>query len=368
VIPADLGAELARAIAAVIAAGDLPPSAMTRSASGTWRRSPARARPGGNPGTYATSLPLGLARLAGAEPRPLAARLAGELRAPWIDAARVTGTGYLTITVSPRYLAGLPARVLAAGPAVARSDALAGTRLASPGLPDLATVPTWERAWRLQHEALVGRLAEAAGGEVMFADTERKPSTAPTTRGGSGPVSAALAYFGVDALRYALARVAKQDANAIERQLAARLDLANPFFAVRYAQADAASVLRWAGELGLAMPGQVAPAPGQDGDPPALTVAAPELRLLDAMSWLPERVAAAARRRRPAELTAYLESVAELWLACRERCPALPFCGVGAPVPPTSQHALARLMLADATRATLAAGLGVLCVSAPARI
>jgi arginyl-tRNA synthetase len=93
-----------------------------------------------------------------------------------------------------------------------------------------------------------------------------------------------------------------------------------------------------------------------------------ELALLVAMSWLPERVAAAARRRRPAELAAYLEYVAGAWFDCRETCPALPFQGSGAPNPAAAEQLAARLCLADAARTVLSCGLGLLGVSAPARL
>jgi arginyl-tRNA synthetase len=381
VVPADLGAELARAIAAAVAAGELPRSADRLATSGTWRPAPSRVAEGRAPGTYATSLPFALARLAGPAPGPLAARLAARLgSAEWIDAARVTGGGYLTVTVSARHLAGLPARILAAGTAAARCDALTGTRLTAPSLPDLGTAPSWQRAWQSLHEALVGRLAEAAGAKVMFLTSQQSPLAASPARGRPDQVRVAAEFYGVDAVRYALARTASPSPRPIERQLAVRLDLTNPFVLVRYAHADAASTLRWAADLGLAGALQAGGAPGRAGrEPdraevapqppgPALISRPPELRLLDAMSWLPERVAAAARRRRPAELAAHLESVAGAWLDCREDCPALPFCGRAAPSGAQMPLAMARLELAGAARATLAAGLALLGVSAPDRM
>ena len=85
--------------------------------------------------------------------------------------------------------------------------------------------------------------------------------------------------------------------------------------------------------------------------------------MLDALSWLGERVAAAARRRRPAELTAHLELLAAAWRNCTESCPALPFGGRAAPVDPNGAQAAARLQLAQATRVALFAGLTLLGIT-----
>ena len=380
-IPGDISAEVARVIGAAVTAGELPSRAASLAAAGTWRPAPAGA--GGAPGTYATSLPLVLARLAGRAAEPVTELLAAGLAAvPWIGGARLTGDGYLTVTVTAARLAGLPGRIVGAGPAVAASAALAGIRLAAPRLPDLATAPDWDQAWRTQRDALAGRLADAAGADVLFFDSQREPTGEPATQAGPdaapvstaglaggpaaeagrGPVAAAVAQHGTDAVRYALARTSAQRAGAVSRQLGLPLDLTNPFVTVRYAHADAASVRRWAADLGLAADRRAGPpAPVPDLLPP-------ELALVDAMSWLPERVAAAARRRRPAELAAYLESVASAWLDCADSCPALPFRGRGAPADLAGEQTTARLELADAARLVLATGLALLGISAPARM
>jgi arginyl-tRNA synthetase len=381
VIPGDIGAEIARVLQAMVAAGELPPRAAHQPAAGTWRPAPAAA--GGGPGTYATSLPLALARLAGVAAEPVARHLAAGLAAvPWISAARVTGRGYLTVTVTAARLAALPARIAASGQAAAASGALAGTRLTAPGLTDPATAPDWTRAWRTQRDALAGRLADAAGAEVLFFDAQREltpewpaqagagaapvttpgPGGPPVARAGGGPVAAAVARYGADAVRYALARTSAPRAGAITGQLGLPLDLANPFVMVRYAHADAASARRWAADLGLAPDRQE----GQPNQAPDLM--RPELVLVDKLSWLPERVAAAARRRRPADLVAYLERLAGAWLDCADSCPALPFRGRGAPAVLAGEQTAARLELSDAARIVLAAGLTSLGISAPARM
>ena len=77
-------------------------------------------RPGPQPGSYTSSLPL---RLAAETAAALPARLARE---PWIAAADLTGPGYLTVTITHDALAGLAVRIARAGPACAQSDALAG--------------------------------------------------------------------------------------------------------------------------------------------------------------------------------------------------------------------------------------------------
>jgi arginyl-tRNA synthetase len=395
-IPGDIGVAIAGLLATGAAAGELPVRAAGLRAAGTWRPAPADA--GGGPGTYATSMPLALAGLAGRPARQVAALLASGLAdLPWISAAQVTGGGYLTITVTTRHLASLAARIVAADRAAALSDALAGTRLAAPGLMDPGAAASWTEAWRWHRDALGGRLARAAGADVVVFDSQQILSSASTTQatassvpgaateavsslaamtGHGGRVQAAVAYYGADAVRYALARTSVPKADLIGRQLALPLDLANPFVAVRYAHADAASTLRWAVSLGLAQdrtagldPATAVHRARQPAQKPAAdALLPPELALLDVMSWLPERVAAAARRRRPAELAAYLEHLAVTWLDCNQVCPALPFRGAAAPAGAAGTQAAARLGLADAARASLACGLGLLGVSAPDRL
>ena len=395
-IPGDIGAEIASLLSAAAAAGELPAQAAGLRAAGTWRPAPADAS--GGPGTYSTSLPFALGALADRPARQVAALLACRLAdLPSISIARVTGGGYLTVTVTTRHLAGLAARIVAAGEAAAESDALAGTRLSAPVLPDPGAATSWTQAWRRHRDAVGGRLARAAGAEIDFFDFEQIRSTASTRQAAApsvlaaateavgspaaiaahgGQVQAAVTYNGSDAVRYALARTSAPSPDRIGRQLALPLDLANPYVAVRYAHADAASTLRWAASLGLAegrRTGQEAATAEPDARQPAQEPAEyellpPELALLEVMSWLPERVAAAARRRRPAEFAAYLEHLAGAWLDCNQACPALPFRGAAALRARSGTPVAARLGLADAARAGLACGLALLGVSAPDRM
>jgi arginyl-tRNA synthetase len=315
-------------------------------ASGTWRPAP-----GGGPGTYATSLPF---LLAGGDPRGSAEALAGRLRGvDWIAGAAVTGAGYLTVTVTDRALAALAVRVPAAGAACAASDALAGTGLCAPSAADPSWAATWEEARDLVAAAATGRLAESGGATVTFQDFER---AAPTSL--AGP-AAAVAFAGADAIRYALASLAPGRTAAVDPVWWARAVAGNPFFSVRYAHARAASVLRWAAGLGV----KRCPAGAVN---PALICHPGELELLGAISWLPERAAAAARRGRPDAFARHLQGLAARWLGCAEGLPALPFGGRAAPR--DDAEAAARLWLAAAAQTALATGLRLLGVAAPDRV
>jgi arginyl-tRNA synthetase len=80
---------------------------------------------------------------------------------------------------------------------------------------------------------------------------------------------------------------------------------------------------------------------------------------MDALSWLPERVATAGRRGRPDEFARYLEELASATIAALI-CAGIPGSAQG---PGTD-----RLGLAGAARTGLAAGLGLLGISAPDRL
>ena len=133
--------------------------------------------------------------------------------------------------------------------------------------------------------------------------------------------------------------------------------LGNPFYAVDFAHADASATLCRAACVGLCH-GEPA------GFRPRSLACRDELTLLGVISWLPERVAGAARRRHPHELTRYLGELRRSIPRRRETCPALPSGGMAAPR--DTATASARLWLADAARTALGAGLMLLGVSAPA--
>ena len=350
-------------------------------------------RPTGRPGQYAASVALTL----GGHPRETARRLAAVLAAvPWIEEAQVTGPGYLTVTVTAAAMEAVAARITQAGPGCAASDALAGVTVPAGPPGDPLAAATWEEARAALAARLTARLAAAAGATVAGATSPRsgqpeqeldagprwrddagpigdgQPGTGPQRRDDAGPsasgrlpdIAAAVAFAGRDAVTFALARAIPGRPLRVEPEIIARHVTGNPAYAVRYAHARAASGVRWA----LASRGDDPPYPtwgdtgylvGEAESAPRLPADPGELALLDALSWLPERVAVAARRGRPDEFARYLEELA----------------GVTVDVLSSASHpgnAAApgggRLTLARAAQAGLAAGLGLLEVSAPERL
>ncbi len=307
-------------------------------------------RPGGGPGSYASSLPFRLAG-PGQDPRDIARTMATTLgREPDIATAAATGPGYLTVTVTHDALAGLAVRVAEAGEACAASDALRGCTVPAPPAADLAAAPDWPQARAALAVELTARLAAAAGATPFFSPERAlvpPPVPLPLPAPGAKPVAAAISYAGYDAVRFALART-PPDGVTPEASDLARHILTNPAYAVRYAHAAAAAVLRWAATLGTR------PAEFQ----PRLLSQPEELALLDALSWLPERVAMAARRGRPDEFAGYLEELAARTL---DTMSTSGFTNVSA-------ISSERLWLAAAARTGLAASLGLLGIGAPERL
>ncbi len=297
-------------------------------------------RPGPAPGRYTTALPF---RLSPA-PREAAAGLARQLRAaPWIAAAEVTGPGFVTVTVTPATLAGLAPRIARAGPACAASDALAGRTVPAPPETRPAAGQSWPQARATLAAELTARLAVTASAQIY---PERPPIPAPPSPP-RGPVADAVAWAGQDAVRFALAAM-PPGGEPPDPEVMARHVLANPAYAVRYAHAAAAAVLRWAAALGTR------PA----GFTPRLLAEPGELALLDALSWLPERVAVAARRGRPDEFAGYLVELAARTIDTMNTTGFTKIADISSE----------RLWLADAARTGLAAGLGLLGIGAPDRL
>jgi arginyl-tRNA synthetase len=334
-------------------------------------------RPGGPPGTFASSIAFSLVAAAGTGSWPsvaaLATTLASRLAAEdWIERAEAAGAGYLTITVTPWALAGVAASITAAGTDCARSDLLRGLTVPMVPPASLGTAATWEKARAALAAELTATLAQAAGatmetmaavasdGTVVAGGTGADGVAGGTvvagTVGGTGaagaagmagPAGVAMTFAGADAVRFALARAIPGKPVKIDSASVARNSLDNPAYAVRYAHARAVSGVRWAATL------------AEQGEAvlPCLPADPASWALLDALSWLPERVAAAARRGRPDELARYLEGLASATIA------ALPHLG------PADNERLALVQaMAQAARSGLAAGLGLLGVAAPDRL
>ena len=349
-------------VTALIAGGSLPASASRVPIAGTWR-------PGadGNPASYATAVTFEIGQLAPVAPVLLAAELAERLRAvPWIKAASPSGDGYLTVTVTPQAQAASAAWMVRAGLTCAGSAILDGATASVRPWPDLAAAASWQQAWQEQADAMIGRLAQAAGASArVLYEGERGGSGEPSIGSTRPPVLAAVQYFGPDSVRYRLARMMPGDAARLSRIARPGVRTADPLYPVQHAHAAAASTLRWAAELHLdtADPGEGAGDPGERAG--ALLSSPAERAMLGLLSFLPVRVAAAARRARPDELPRYLEQVSAAWLACQQAAPALPFGGRAAA---TDAHVVsARLLLAGAVAAALAAGLALTGISAQVR-
>jgi arginyl-tRNA synthetase len=231
---------------------------------------------------------------------------------PWIESAELAG-GFLTIQVTRAALESVPARIIAADEDCVRSDALAGTIIPA-GADPLST-----------------RLALAAGAAPAGVDVTLVPidgAKVTSTPAEATTPAEAVEWAGEDAVRFAVALVPPGRPVRLNMRDIALHRMDNPAYAVRYAHARAASVPRWAGGVSRRDP--------------------IDLDLAYQLSWLPERVAIAARRRRPDEFARYLSDLAD---------------GIIRQIGPASN-----LELAAAARIGLAAGLGLLGITAPDRL
>ena len=158
--------------------------------------------------------------------------------------------------------------------------------------------------------------------------------------------------IGVDALRYTLARYPVDSPLTLDVAEMTRQASDNPVFYVQYAHARLASILRNAGDLGLA-----------PASHPELLTHEMEGDLLRALAEFPRMVASAAQLREPHRVARYLEETAASFHKFYDSCRVLPM----GDEQPGDLHA-ARLLLVDATRTVLANGLALLGVSAPERM
>jgi arginyl-tRNA synthetase len=161
---------------------------------------------------------------------------------------------------------------------------------------------------------------------------------------------------GTDAARYALARASVDQQIDIDADLWSRRTNDNPVFYVQYAHARISSVLRNAGDLGLAL--------GEAGDVDVAALAHPrETDLLRAVGDFPRVLASAAELRAPHRVARYLEELAGTYHRFYDSCRVLPRGDEEA-----TSLTTARLWLCAATATVLRNGLDVLGVTAPERM
>jgi arginyl-tRNA synthetase len=158
--------------------------------------------------------------------------------------------------------------------------------------------------------------------------------------------------IGVDAARYALVRNSLETNLDIDVDLWTKATSDNPVFYVQYAHARVSSLLRNAGDLGLAPESH-----------PELLTHEKEGELLRALAEFPRVVQGASDLREPHRIARYLEDLAGSYHRFYDNCRVLPM----GDEEPTDLHR-ARLLLVAATRTVLANGLGLLGVSAPERM
>lgn len=158
--------------------------------------------------------------------------------------------------------------------------------------------------------------------------------------------------IGVDALRFFYLLRSHDSTLDIDIELAQEQSEKNPVFYVQYAHARICSIERTAAERGAAMPDPATT------DLSVLTHVA-EVALIKRLADLPDEIALAVKNDAPHRLTAYALDVARAFHGFYTECRVL-----GAE--PALQSA--RLLLARATRLTLARTLNLLGVSAPERM
>jgi arginyl-tRNA synthetase len=258
--------------------------------------------------------------------------------------------GFITISLTREALANIAVEVAHAGQHCVKSDALRGQTV--PGAPkvSLASAADWEHARAALAAELTATLAATAGAAL-----DQPARIQPPSVNTNPEIAHAIAFAGQDAVRFTLARTPPGTKHAPDPAIIARHVLSNPAYAVRYAHAAAVAVLRWA----RIDPTDLEPTRGLSGGFRPHQLAEPgELALLDALSWLQERVATAARRGRSDVFARYLDTLASRTIDTMSTTDYK----AG---PATTAE---RLWLMAAARTGLAAGLGLLGITAPDRI
>jgi len=198
-------------------------------------------------------------------------------------------------------------------------------------------------------EVLIGQLVNVVQGGEVLRQSKRK--------GQYLSLEDLVEMIGADATRYTVARSSVDATLDLDIDLVTRQSSDNPVFYVQYAATRAASVLRNAGDMGIAEP-----------DPGSVDLALlshpREVELLLALAEFPKVVATAAELREPHRVARYLEEkVAKSAQRFWDDCQVLPKGDEE-----VSELTAPRLLLWRATRIVLENGLRLLGVSAPERM
>ncbi|MEJ5915196.1 arginine--tRNA ligase [Pseudokineococcus sp. 1T1Z-3] len=159
---------------------------------------------------------------------------------------------------------------------------------------------------------------------------------------------------GVDAARYSLSRSSVDSTIDVDLDVLTRRTNENPVFYVQYAHARCSGVARNAGAAGVRR---------EDGFDPALLTHPTEQAVLAALGEYPRVLEQAAELREPHRVARHLEVLAGAFHKWYDECRVAPLGEEEV----TDVHRT-RLWLAEAVRTVLAAGLGLVGVSAPERM
>jgi arginyl-tRNA synthetase len=196
-------------------------------------------------------------------------------------------------------------------------------------------------------EILIGQLVKITRGGVEVKLSKRS--------GQIVTLEELVEEVGVDAARYTLARYPVDTPLVVDLEEIARKANDNPVFYVQYAHARIASVLRNAQDVGVDW--------RNSEFSPELLDSEQENELLGVVEKFPAVITAAAELREPHRVARYLEELATAYHRFYDACRVLPRSDEE-----LSGVHIARLWVCAATAQTLANGLDLLGVSAPAKM